>query len=118
MILRTDAKYLINLLNILATNEFTIKDTLDAVSRMKIPTKLFNDGFWFVSFDVKSLFTNIPLTKTINIFYNEYMIPNLYQLISPADRLKNFYFIHVLKLSSVITVIITNKLNGFQWVPR
>ena len=28
---------------------------------------MFDDGFRFVSFDVKSLFTNIPLTKTINI---------------------------------------------------
>ena len=33
----------------------------------KILKKLFDDGFRFVSFDVKSLFTNIPLTKTINI---------------------------------------------------
>ena len=33
----------------------------------KILKKLFDDGFRFVSFHVKSLFTNIPLTKTINI---------------------------------------------------
>ena len=60
------AKYLTNLLNSLTTNEFTIKDTFDVVSHInKVPKKLFDDGFRFVSFDVKSLFTNIPLTKTI-----------------------------------------------------
>ena len=60
------AKYLTNLLNSLTTNEFAIKDTFDVVSHInKVPKKLFDDGFRFVSFDVKSLFTNIPLTKTI-----------------------------------------------------
>ena len=32
-----------------------------------VPPNLFNDGYRFVSFDVKSLFTNIPLPKTVNI---------------------------------------------------
>ena len=46
MILRTDAKCLTNLLNILTTNDFASKDTLDAVSHIeKIPTILFDDGF-------------------------------------------------------------------------
>ncbi len=61
-------KYLTNLLNPLTTNEFTIKDSFDVVSHINsIPNKLFDDGFLFVSFDVKSLITNIPLTKTVNI---------------------------------------------------
>ena len=71
------AKYLTNLLNPLTTNEFTIKDTFDVVSHInKVPKKLFDDGFRFVSFDVKSLFTNIPLIKLLILFYIEYMIPN------------------------------------------
>ena len=47
---------------------FTIKDTFDAVLNINsIHKKLFDDKFRFVSFGVKSLFTNIPLTKTNNI---------------------------------------------------
>ena len=70
------AKYLTNLLIPLTTNEFTIKDTFDAVSHINnVPKKLFDDGFRFVSFDVKSLFTNIPL-KLFTLSYKEYMIPN------------------------------------------
>ena len=49
-------------------NEFTIRDSFDAVHEINnIPPNLFNDGYKFVSFDVKSLFTNIPLHKTVNI---------------------------------------------------
>ena len=49
-------------------NAYTLKDSFEAVSRIQnIPVNLFRDGYRFVSFDVKSLFTNLPLKKTINI---------------------------------------------------
>ena len=49
-------------------NAHTLKDSFEAVSRIQnIPVNLFRDGYRFVSFDVKSLFTNVPLKKTINI---------------------------------------------------
>ena len=61
------AKYLSSLLNPLTHNEFKLRDSFDAVARIhKIPAHLFTEGFRFVSFDVKSLFTNIPLRKTVN----------------------------------------------------
>ena len=61
------AKFLTNLLNPLTTNEFSIKDTFDDVSHINNqPRKLFDDGYRFVSFDVKSLFNNVPLKKTVN----------------------------------------------------
>ena len=66
------AKYLSQLLNPLASNEFCSKDSFDAVECLKhIPQHLFDEGFRFVSFDVKSLFTNIPLNKTIDIILNK-----------------------------------------------
>ena len=41
-----------------------IKDSFDAVTRIKnIPQELFNQGYRFVSFDVASFFTNVPLQK-------------------------------------------------------
>ena len=52
-------------------NEFSIKDTFEAVSRINnLPRKLFDDGYRFVSFYVKSLFTNVPLKKTVDIILN------------------------------------------------
>ena len=60
------------MLNPLASNEFCSKDIFDAVERLKnIPQHLFDEDFRFVSFDVKSLFTNIPLNKTIDIIFNK-----------------------------------------------
>ena len=65
------AKFLTKLLNPLTINEFSIKDTFDAVSHINnLPRKLFDDGYRFVSFDVKSLFTNVPLKKTVDIILN------------------------------------------------
>jgi hypothetical protein len=70
------AKYLARLLNPLTMNVHTLKDSFEAASRIRnIPENLFRDGYRFVSFDVKSLFTNVPLKKTINlildIIYNK-----------------------------------------------
>lgn len=56
------------LLNPLTHNEFSLKDSFDAVNRIQnIPDNLFTDGYRFIYFDVKSLFTNIPLDKTVQI---------------------------------------------------
>ena len=62
------AKFLANLLNPLALNNFTVTDSLDAANKIQqIPKELFDSGYKFVSFDVISLFTNVPLAKTIDI---------------------------------------------------
>ena len=60
-----------SLLNPLAQNEFTLSDSFEAVSSIQnIPQHLFNDGYQFVSFDVESLFTNVPLKRTVDIILN------------------------------------------------
>ena len=42
--------------------------SFDAVKRIKsIPPELFDDDYQFVSFHVQSLFSNVPVKKTINI---------------------------------------------------
>ena len=74
------AKFLTQLMNPITTNEFTlrIRDSFDAVTQINnIPHNLFDDGYRFVSFDVKSLFTNIPLKKTVNIILNRIYKTNL-----------------------------------------
>ena len=61
-------KYLSNLFNPLTQNRFSLSDSFQAVSDTNsIPKNLFLEGYQFVSFDVVSLSTNVPLTKTVNI---------------------------------------------------
>ena len=72
-------KYLTNLLNPLTTNNYTLKDSFDAAERIKqIPNEHLENGYVFVSFDVTSLFTNVPLKRTIDIIvdrvYNKKLI--------------------------------------------
>ena len=59
------AKYLANLLAPLSKSEFTINNTKEFVKyiqKQKVP-----EGYKMVSFDVASLFTNVPLKETIEI---------------------------------------------------
>ena len=59
------AKYLVNLLAPLGKSDYTIINTADFINRLKnerIPRK-----YKMITFDVKSLFTNVPLDATISI---------------------------------------------------
>ena len=72
-------KYFSNLLNPLTLNEYSLKDSFEATQRIhSIPTELFAQGYQYVSFDVVSLFTNVPLKKTIEIIlkrvYNDQLV--------------------------------------------
>ena len=61
-------KFLTNLLNPLAMNEFTLKDSFDAVNKIKnILSHLFDDRYNYVSFDMESLFTNVPIKRAIDV---------------------------------------------------
>ena len=54
----------------LTLNEYSLKDSFEATQRIySVPTKLFAQGYRYVSFDVVSLFTNVPLKKTIEIIF-------------------------------------------------
>ena len=60
--------YLTELLNPPTQNEFIIGDSFDATNKIKsVPPEFFDDGYIFAYFDVKSLFTNVPLQQTISI---------------------------------------------------
>ena len=50
-------------------NEFVLKDSSDAPAKIRnIPPQLFDNGYIFTPFDVTSLFTNVPLNRTVNHF--------------------------------------------------
>ena len=59
------AKYLAKLLAPLRNSEYTIKSTKEFIKTIK-SKQVLNDC-QMVSFDVKSLFANVPLVRTINI---------------------------------------------------
>ena len=59
-------KFLSNLLHPLTLNDHSLTDSFDAATQInKIPKHLFQEGYQFVSFDAESLFTNVPLSRTV-----------------------------------------------------
>ena len=59
------AKYLAKLLSPLSKSEYTVANNIEFINNMK--SEIVLTGHSFISFDVKSLFTNVPLYYTINI---------------------------------------------------
>ena len=65
------SKFLSNLLNLLTENKYIVQDSFCAAKKIReVPKELFEDGYRFVSFDVESLFTSVPLSRTISIILN------------------------------------------------
>ena len=62
------AKFFVPYLEKLTTNEFTVKDSFTFAQ--EISSFQNSDNFVMASFNIKSLFTNIPLDETINIAAN------------------------------------------------
>ena len=73
-------KFITRLLNPLTQNAYSLKDSFETAERIRsnIPDSLYDQGYVLVSFDVKSLFTNVPLKKTIEVIldrvYNRKLI--------------------------------------------
>ena len=63
------AKFLVPILSPLTTNEFTVKNSIEFAK--ELTSAKFSDDVFLASFDVKSLFTNIPLDETIEICIKE-----------------------------------------------
>ena len=63
------ANLLVPLLNPLTQNEYTVKKSIEFAKGVSAFN--FSDPLFLASFDVKSLFTNIPLEETIDFCLNE-----------------------------------------------
>ena len=63
------SRYLATLLAPLATSSYSVSSTKDFISRIKDKTIV--DDFELISFDVKSLFTNVPLDFTIKVILDK-----------------------------------------------
>ena len=58
------AKHLVLILELITANKFTIKNSIEFAKEVIEQ----DSGLFMASLDVQSLFTNIPLEETINIF--------------------------------------------------
>ena len=106
-------KYLSSLINPLTHNDYSVKDTFEAVSQIySILAELFERGSQYYSLDDVSLFTNVPLNSTINIIfktvYEEKLLATklrkstLKQLIK--DTCRNSAFSYLMKYINRFTV--------------
>ena len=118
-------KFLAGLLNPLTLNQYSLRDSFDAADAIKSippPPELFSQGcrgrrleansrlgYKFVSFDVESLFTNVPLHRTINIvldrIYNKKLIDTSFR----KHTLKNSSLIRAPKLYFPATALFVNN---------
>ena len=100
-------KFLTSLLEPLTKNQYVVKDSFEAVDRIKdIPKEYFEQGYKYVSFDLESLFTSVPLKKTIQVildrvYQEEKIITNLQKrtlkkLLKDACHKTTFSFNNVL----------------------
>ena len=78
------AKYLAQLLAPLVYNGYTVKDTFSFVSSIK---SLKLSSCYMISFDVESLFTNVPLHETINIILNQIYTKNAINTSIPESNM-------------------------------
>ena len=80
------AKYLANLLAPLGKSDYTIIDTADFIDRLKkerIPRK-----YKMISFNVKSLFTSVPLDETISIILRKIYDEGKIKTNIPRNKMK------------------------------
>ena len=106
------------LLKPLSTNDFTLKDSFDAGERIRniSPTDMEN-GYHFVSFDVVSLFTNLPLKRTLNLILDRVYRDKLIQTITMKNRTRrNYFLIPARKQLFRSTVNCMSKLMVLAWV--
>ena len=83
------AKFLVPIIAPITINEFTVKDTFEFVKNL-CDSNLPSNNVILASFDIKSLFTNIPLSETIDICTNE--------LFANSDYVHNFSKVQFKKL--------------------
>ncbi|XP_063602489.1 uncharacterized protein LOC134778569 [Penaeus indicus] len=96
------AEFLVPILKPITTNEYTVQNSFDFANQMS--TISFENPVIMASFDIQSLFTNIPLKETIDICTN--------RLFENTDNVHNFTkdpFMKLVKLSVEDSVFMFNN---------
>ena len=64
------AKFLVPIIAPITINEYTVRDSFTFAKEISDSSFNFPEGIFMTSFDAESLFTNIPLTETVDICAN------------------------------------------------
>lgn len=96
------AKFLVPILNSLTTNEFTLRNSYDFCNKLRA-LNISSDNY-ICSFDVQSLFTNVPLEETIKICSDSLFLEQ--DLIFGMNKSQ---FTSLLKLATSESVFFFNK---------
>ena len=112
-------RFLSTLLQPLTFNEFSLKDSFDAAEKINcIPRNLLNEGYKFVSFDVVSLFTNVPLDFTVNVILDRVYNHNVINTNLSKRSLKKLILDSCRKTIFHLIIFYINKLMVFLWDPH
>ena len=108
-------KFLSKLLNPLTQNAYNLKDSFEAADRIKgIPQNLYEEGYRLVSFDVKSLFTSVPLQKTVDIILDRVYNQNVIQTTLKKRTLKKLIIDTCSKTAFSYNKVIYEQIYGFS----
>ena len=106
-------KFISKLLNPLTQNAYNLKDSFEAADRIKaIPSHLYEEGYALVSFDVKSLFTSVPLRKTVNIILDRVYNQNVIQTTLKKRTLKKLILDTCSKTAFSYNNVIFEQIDG------
>ena len=94
------AKFLVPLLTPLTSNDYTIKDSFSFAEEVSS----FDCAHYMTSFDIESLFTNIPLEETINICVNK-----LFENNTKVNNLTKESFRSLLELATLDSFFIFDR---------
>ena len=101
---------------LLSINEFTLKDSFDAVAKIKnIPLHMFDDGYNYVSFDVESLFRNVSIKRTIDIILKRIYIDKVISTNFKKRSMKNLLLDTCTKQPSCLMELYMNRETVYAW---
>ena len=108
------AKFFLPILEPLTTNEYTIKDSFTFAEELQS----FDSKLVMASFDIESLFTNIPLQETIDL-----CVENLFQDRTHVDNLSKDSFRELITRTMCESMIFLirsfiNSMMDLQWIPH
>ena len=96
------AKYLAKLLYPLSQSQYTVKRTKDFIGKIQNVNAL--HGFNMISYDVKSLFSSVPLEETINVTLDR--IYHRKEIDTSISKMTcTIYYYCVLKMSTFVLVV-------------
>ena len=108
------AKFLKTLLTPLTKSQYNVLSTDDFIQ--KVRNERIPKGFKMITFDVKSVFTNVPLHQTVEIICRKFTRKRKLKHQFLKTFLENFCIYAQKKFTLCLMTRFTSKATEFQWV--